>query len=105
LWQVSRLGLRAGRQLSGNWELTGSSQMAHKTTQLELKRKFKKEIKDLKYAIYGKCYDCMGFQADGYLDCEMKDCPLYPYRLKKSVKRLGKELSEFLAEVKRKIQN
>lgn len=34
-------------------------------------------------AIWGKCYDCMGFYADGMVDCECPECPLYrwmPYR-------------------------
>lgn len=29
--------------------------------------------------IISKCYDCMGFYADGRgQDCEIPDCPLYP---------------------------
>jgi hypothetical protein len=29
--------------------------------------------------IYAKCYDCMGWYSDdGAVDCESKDCPLYP---------------------------
>ena len=34
-------------------------------------------------AIWGKCYDCMGFYADGMVDCGCPECPLYrwmPYR-------------------------
>lgn len=30
-------------------------------------------------AIKAKCCDCMGFFYDGKLDCEIPDCPLYPY--------------------------
>ena len=78
--------------------------MALKTTQRELKRKFREETKDLKYAIYGKCYDCMNFQADGYYDCEMDDCPLYQYRLKQPIGRTSKNLGMYLREVKRQIQ-
>lgn len=30
-------------------------------------------------AIRAKCYDCSGYHADGRVDCENNDCPLYPY--------------------------
>jgi len=32
-----------------------------------------------KEAIWSKCYDCMGFYEDGVSDCEIPDCPLYPF--------------------------
>ena len=32
-----------------------------------------------KEAIEAKCYDCMGHYVDGVSDCEMTDCPLYPF--------------------------
>lgn len=78
--------------------------MGLKTTQRQLKRKFLVEIKNLKWAIYGKCYDCTGFQADGYEDCGMNDCPLYPYRLKQPVGRTSKDLASNLREIKLQIQ-
>lgn len=78
--------------------------MALKKTQNQLKREFKKEIQELKYAIYGKCYDCMGFQADGYYDCGIKTCPLYPYRLRQAAGSTSQSLASFLREVKRQIQ-
>ncbi len=78
--------------------------MPLKTTQRELKRKFRKEIKNLKWAIFGKCFDCSGFQADGYMDCEMDDCSLYPYRLEQPVGRTSESLASYLRGVKRKIQ-
>ena len=78
--------------------------MALKITQRELKRKFKKEIKELKYAIFAKCFDCCGFQADGYADCEMEDCSLYPYRLEQPIGRTSKSLASYLRKVKRQIQ-
>lgn len=28
--------------------------------------------------ILAKCYECIGGYADGKMDCEIKDCPLYP---------------------------
>ena len=30
-------------------------------------------------AILAKCYDCMGFYADGKVDCQVHRCPLYGY--------------------------
>jgi hypothetical protein len=28
--------------------------------------------------ILAKCYDCMNGYLDGKIECEIKDCPLYP---------------------------
>jgi len=74
-----------------------------KTTQNQLKREFGKKIRKLRYAIFGKCYDCMCFQADGYYDCKMDDCPLYPYRLKQPAGRTSKSLASSLRAVKLRI--
>jgi hypothetical protein len=30
-------------------------------------------------AILSKCYECMGYYADGRRDCLMQDCALYPW--------------------------
>ncbi|MFH1784141.1 MAG: hypothetical protein ABH868_04515 [bacterium] len=30
-------------------------------------------------AFKASCYDCMGFYADGKMDCKMPVCSLYPY--------------------------
>ncbi len=30
-------------------------------------------------AVKAKCCDCMGYYADGRVDCENPTCPLYPY--------------------------
>gem|GEM_PF-1366578 len=30
-------------------------------------------------AIYAKCFDCMGFYADGVTSCEIATCPLFPF--------------------------
>lgn len=30
-------------------------------------------------AILAKCYDCMAFYASGRSDCNLSDCPLYPF--------------------------
>ena len=45
-------------------------------------------------AIRAMCYDCTGFYADGRLECELSDCPLYgfmPYRGKKAVVEIDKD--------------
>ncbi len=31
-------------------------------------------------AILAKCCDCMGYHADGRLDCRMPHCSLHPFR-------------------------
>lgn len=33
----------------------------------------------LKQAVNAHCYDCMGFFADGKVDCLMPHCPLHPH--------------------------
>lgn len=78
--------------------------MALKTTQRELKRKFREEIKNLKWAIYAECFGCMSFQGDGYYDCGIKTCPLYDYRLRRHLSRCSKELGSFLRDSKRRTQ-
>ena len=43
-------------------------------------------------AIQAKCYDCMGYYADGKRDCEQHDCPLHrfmPYREGASAEVVG----------------
>jgi hypothetical protein len=47
-----------------------------KTTQAQLKRDFKKQIVELKAAIWLKCGDCLGFFLDPYEPCTSKECPL-----------------------------
>ena len=47
----------------------------------------------LRQAVLACCYDCMGFFADGKVDCKMLECPLHPVmaynanRIKKSSTR------------------
>lgn len=50
-----------------------------------LKRELKSERQKYQMAIHLKCYECMGNCADGYEDCGITDCALYPYRLKRGV--------------------
>ena len=33
----------------------------------------------LRQAVYAHCYDCMGFFADGKVDCKIPACSLYPF--------------------------
>lgn len=42
-----------------------------------------------KRAILAKCYDCMGFYADGRINCNMPHCPLYPIMPYKNIKNEG----------------
>jgi len=78
--------------------------MALKITQSQLKKKFKEEIKGLRWAIHAQCFDCVGFQADGYQNCEINACPLYPYRLKQPVGKTSASLASYLKRSKAKIQ-
>ncbi len=32
-----------------------------------------------KQSILAKCYECMGYYADGTMDCRIYRCPLYSY--------------------------
>ena len=46
----------------------------------------------IRQMVLAKCFDCMGYFADGKVDCEMPDCPLYPlmpYRQKGGKYRLA----------------
>uniref|UniRef100_A0A6H1ZYS8 Uncharacterized protein n=1 Tax=viral metagenome TaxID=1070528 RepID=A0A6H1ZYS8_9ZZZZ len=48
-------------------------------------------------AMAAKCADCMGYFSDGRVDCEIPECPMYPYmpyRAKKEKTKKGKVLSE-----------
>ncbi len=33
----------------------------------------------LRQAVSAKCFECMGYFADGRQDCGIKGCPLYPW--------------------------
>jgi hypothetical protein len=44
----------------------------------ELKKHLNGGRLTFKQAILAKCYDCMGFYADGKADCAIPECPLYP---------------------------
>lgn len=40
-------------------------------------------------AIRAKCLDCQGGRPSLVRNCEMTDCPLYPYRMGKNPNRKG----------------
>lgn len=51
------------------------------------------KIINKRQAIEAKCYDCMGFYNDGTIDCEIQDCPLYPFMpFQKNVIRKNKRI-------------
>ena len=37
------------------------------------------EVLTLKQSVKAKCFDCMGFYADGKNDCKLTTCSLYPF--------------------------
>ncbi len=45
----------------------------------ELLRHLEGKVITLRQAVKGKCYECMGYYADGKRDCQIPDCPLYPW--------------------------
>ena len=75
--------------------------MALKITQIQLKRKYRAEIAALKEAIHLQCFQCSGYQADGYANCEIPDCPLYPFRLKRYLSRCSKTFQQKAGKMKR----
>jgi hypothetical protein len=75
--------------------------MALKTTQIQLKRKYRAEIAALKEAIHLQCFQCSGCQADGYDNCEIPDCPLYPFRLKRPLGNCSKTFQEKARKMKK----
>ena len=57
----------------------------------------------MKQAISGKCYDCLGYFADGAEDCKTPDCSLYPFmpynpNRKKKVSNMSDERKRELSE-------
>ena len=45
-------------------------------------------------AILAKCYDCLGYYADGKVCCEITDCPLFPYMPYRKVSEKKEEALE-----------
>lgn len=58
------------------------------------KKGLKKEIKELKKAIFMKCLDCTCFQPKEIINCEISSCPLWKNRPReaKGLYILSKEL-------------
>lgn len=50
----------------------------------ELLKHFDRKKITLRQAVKAKCYDCMGYYADGKVDCVVPHCPLYPFMVYKS---------------------
>ena len=57
--------------------LEGAPASAGKTNLL---KHFRVERLTQRQAILAKCCDCMGYHADGRIDCRMPHCSLYPFR-------------------------
>jgi hypothetical protein len=53
-------------------------------------------------AILAKCYDCMGYFADGRVDCQLTTCSLYPFMQYSSAPRIKRVMSESQRESARK---
>ena len=72
-----------------------------KKNRFELRREIKKERNKFLTAIHLACLDCEGLMADGFADCEITRCPLFPFRIKKGnlqaqkFKALVKQLKKF----------
>lgn len=45
----------------------------------ELLKHLNGETLTARQSIRGKCYECMGYFADGKCDCKIEACPLYPF--------------------------
>ena len=45
----------------------------------ELLRHLGGETLTPKQMVLAKCYECMGYYADGGIDCGIENCPLYPF--------------------------
>ena len=69
----------------------------------ELIKHFEGVSLTMKQAISGKCYDCLGYYADGAEDCKTPDCSLHPYmpynpNRKKKVSNMSDERKKELSE-------
>ncbi len=46
-------------------------------------------------AILARCYECTGGYTDGRYDCQVEDCPLYPYMpYRKNLVKVKRAMSE-----------
>ena len=70
----------------------------------ELIRYYKGQRLTLSEAVKAHCYDCMGYFDNGAEDCEIPQCPLYPFApytpssLRAPKKRLSEEVRAKLRE-------
>lgn len=52
---------------------------------------------NLRQAVYAHCYSCMGYFAEGKVDCAMPHCPLHsfmPYNANRVKKVTGRKLTD-----------
>jgi hypothetical protein len=71
-----------------------------KLSKNELKREHRKRISTITSAIKAHCYQCGGFNGDAYGDCEIYQCPLYPFQIDRGDYH-SKKTRPVLDEVKR----
>lgn len=77
-----------------------------KETLSGVKKKYQKEILEIKKSIWLKCADCQGYFIDGYFACPDKKCPLrnnYPQK-RTVLSQKFRELMSFLAKDKKNDQ-
>lgn len=50
----------------------------------------------LRQASLAHCYDCMGYYADGKVDCQLNRCPLHPFMAfnENKLKRTARTMTE-----------
>lgn len=50
----------------------------------------------LRQAMLAHCYDCMGYYADGKVDCRLNRCPLHPFMAfnENKIKRTSRTMTE-----------
>jgi len=65
-----------------------------------MKKQHKGQMFIVTSAIKAHCYQCGGFNGDSYGDCEIYQCPLYPFQISRGDYHAEKTKS-VLSEVKR----
>lgn len=71
-----------------------------KTSKNGIKKQYREQISIIISAIKAHCYQCCGFNGDGYGDCEIYQCPLYPFQINRGDYH-SKKIRHVLDEVKR----
>lgn len=68
-----------------------------------IKKKHKKELSEIKEAIWLKCADCRGYFIDGSEQCKNKKCPIRKYFPKKQTiesNSFKKEVAKLASNIK-----